>query len=211
MPITTPRRKPAPPPRWRRLRRVVLLASLICLIPASLSYLQALSGFHNVSFSIASVEWMRSHGGNGIVSEIEDWYYTLTAPSKGGPALRSLPRVGVAEGGEAPPPAYRPPTIKPLIHPALPGEGVWRPAGARAGARPPVLLTSFRSDPEYPQFVAGVAWIDTKRTRLDYVPGLAEPPNRSPIAAPPRSLRAGESRSSRPSTAVFRWKPRTRD
>jgi hypothetical protein len=41
-------------------------------------------------------------------------------------------------------------------------------------------LTTFRSDPEYPQFVAGVAWIDSSRTRLAYVPGLAEPP--APLA-----------------------------
>jgi hypothetical protein len=39
-----------------------------------------------------------------------------------------------------------------------------------------VLLTTFRSDPEYPQFVAGVAWLDHSRTELAYVPGLVEPP-----------------------------------
>ena len=44
------------------------------------------------------------------------------------------------------------------------------------GPKPPALLTTFRSDPEYPQFVAGVAWIDHSRTELEYMPGLAEPP-----------------------------------
>ena len=83
---------------------------------------------------------------------------------------------------------YRPPPIKPLIHPALKGEGVWHAASATAGPRPPVLLTTFRSDPEYPQFVAGVAWIDSSRTHLAYVPGLAEPPeidHRGPAEVPP--------------------------
>ncbi len=174
---------------WRRLRRVVLLTTAICLVPAGVSYVEEMTGPHNVGFGIVSVEWMRAHGGNGIVSQIENWYYTLTAPSKGGPGLRSLPQVGVAGGGEegeAQP--YRPPNIKPLIHPALPGEGVWRPAGAGAGPEPPVLLTTFRSDPEYPQFVAGVAWIDSRRTQLAYVPGLAEPPSishRGPAEVPP--------------------------
>ena len=78
--------------------------------------------------------------------------------------------------------------MKPLIHPALPGEGVWKKAAAHAGPRPPVLLTTFRSDPEYPKFVAGVAWIDSTRTRLAYVPGLAEPPpplsHRGPAEVP---------------------------
>ena len=174
---------------WRRLRRIVLLATAICLLPAAVSYVGGMSEPHGVRFGVASVEWMRAHGGNGVVSQIEDWYYTLTAPSKGGPPLRSLPRNGVLARAGAAPGAdpYRPPRIKPLIHPALPGEGVWRPAAADAGARPPVLVTTFRSDPEYPQFVAGVAWIDSGRTHLAYVPGLAEPPeiaHRGPAEVP---------------------------
>ena len=177
---------------WRRLRRVALLATTICLLPAAVSFITAINEPHNVGFGVASVEWMRAHGGNGVVSQIEDWYYTLTAPSKGGPPLKSLPSVGVASAGSpgelGTAAAYRPPPIKPLIHPALPGEGVWKPAGAQAGPRPPVLLTTFRSDPEYPQFIAGVAWIDSQRTHLAYVPGLDEPPSishRGPAEVPP--------------------------
>jgi len=176
------RRGAARIPPWRRLRRVALLATIICLVPAGLSYVRSIGGPHNISLGIASVEWMRAHGGNGVVSQIEDWYYTLTAPAKGGPPLKSLPQVGVAASGR-----YRPPPIKPLIHPALKGEGVWHAASAHAGPRPPVLLATFRSDPEYPQFVAGVAWIDSSRTHLDYVPGLAEPPkisHRGPAEVP---------------------------
>jgi hypothetical protein len=167
---------------WRRLRRVVLLATALCLVPAAISYVGDMAEPHDVRFGVASVEWMRAHGGNGIVSQIENWYYTLNAPSKGGPPLKSLPQNGVLAKAdpEAPSQPYRPSNIRPLIHPALPGEGVWRPAAAHAGARPPVLVTTFRSDPEYPQFVAGVAWIDSSRTRLAYVPGLAEPPEISP-------------------------------
>jgi hypothetical protein len=175
-------------PPWRRLRRIVLIATAICLAPAALSYLEEMSEPHNVGLDIASVEWMRAHGGNGVVSQIEDWYYTLTAPSKGGPPLRSLPQAGIAAGGGASARAYRPSPIKPLIHPALPGEGVWHPAAAHAGPRPPVLLATFRSDPEYPRFVAGVAWIDSSRTHLAYMPGLAEPPeisHRGPAEVPP--------------------------
>ena len=163
-----------------------MLAAAICLIPAGFSYVNAMTGRYNVSLGIESVEWLRNNGGNGLVSQVEDWYYTLTAPSKGGPPLRSLPQVGinVAGGsqrvphaqGHARPAVYRPPNIPPVIHPALPGEGVWRPAAANAGRRPPVLVTTFRNEPAYPQFVAGVAWIDSGRTRLSYMPGIQEPP-----------------------------------
>lgn len=172
---------------------MVLLAATICLVPAAVSWIHALTKPRNIGWNIATVEWVRQHGGNPLVSQVENWYYELNAPSKGGPALKSLPQVGVAdgsgsEGRELKHPIYRPPPIKPLIHPALPGEGVWHAASATAGARPPVLLATFRSDPEYPQFVAGVAWIDSGRTRLTYVPGLAEPPeleNRGPAEVPP--------------------------
>ena len=177
---------------WRRARRVVLLAAAICLVPVAVSYLDAVSKPRNIGLGVASVEWLRANGGNPIVSEAENVYYTLTAPAKGGPPLESLPRVGVAAG---PVPKahrvadpYRPPRIKPVFQPALKGEGVWRAAAAGAGAEPPVLLSTFRSDPEYPQFVAGVAWIDSKRTHLAYVPGLAEPPEipvRGPAEVPP--------------------------
>jgi hypothetical protein len=179
-----------PIPFWRRLRRIFLLAAIACLIPAGISYLGAMGQTHNVGLGVSTVEWLRQNGGNSLVSEIENEYYTLTAPSKGGPALHSLPQVGVAaaaEGGRGVT-AYRPPDVVPLIHPALPGEGVWKKAAANAGPRPPVLLTTFRSDPEYPQFVAGVAWIDSARTELAYLPGLAEPPpplaHRGPAQVP---------------------------
>jgi hypothetical protein len=170
---------------WRRIRRIVLLAAAISLIPAGFSYVEAMTDPYNVSLGIESVEWLRSNGGNGLVSQVEDWYYTLTAPSKGGPPLRALPKVGVATANapQNPPrhapharPPYRPPNIRPVIHPALPGEGVWHAAEANAGPEPPVLVTTFRPDPAYPQLVAGVAWIDHKNTELRYMPGLQEPP-----------------------------------
>ena len=55
--------------------------------------------------------------------------------------------------------------MAPLIHPALPGEGVWRATRPGLEANPPVLLTTLRNQPEYPRVVAGLAWIDTKRAR----------------------------------------------
>jgi hypothetical protein len=179
-------------PFWRRARRILLLAAIACLVPAGISYVGAMGEKHNVGLGVSSVEWLRQNGGNSLVSQIENWYYTLNAPEKGGPPLRSLPQVGLAAGGEEgqgqSAASYRPPNVKPLIHPALPGEGVWKKAAAGAGPRPPVLLTTFRSDPEYPQFVAGVAWIDSSRTQLAYVPGLAEPPpplaHRGPAEVP---------------------------
>jgi hypothetical protein len=161
---------------------VLVAAALIALIPVAASYLGALAGPSNSSFGIRSVEWLRDHGAAGIVAKVESVYYSLTAPAKGGPALRALPRTGLRTiaAGKAPAGSVavdRPQRIAPLTHPALPGEGAW--SGTLAGESrndPPLLVTTFRSDPaEYPRLVAGVAWINTSRTSTALIPGREEP------------------------------------
>ncbi len=191
----------------RRVRRIALIAAALALIPGAISYVQMLGEPSNSSLGIRTVEWLRSNGGAGLVSRIENLYYTLTAPSKGGPRLRALPHVGVA-GGLAGAPGrgrslasgqgaverpYAPPRIAPLTSPALSGEGVWHATRRGSAPYPPLLVTTFRSDPaEYPRLVAGVAWIDPRRTKIELYPGTLEPsvsiPARGPAEVPP-SLR----------------------
>jgi hypothetical protein len=141
---------------------------------------------------------LRDEGLRGLVNRVEAIYYSLNAPSTGGPSLVSLPAQSGALAAQ--PPVhhrhvhfYRPRAIAPILHPALPGEGVWHATFAHGGSRPPVLITSFRPDPNYPQLVAGVAWIDHTRTSLDLYPGISEPalsiPNRGPEEVP-HSLRS---------------------
>jgi hypothetical protein len=111
--------------------------------------------------SIRTVEWMRDNGARGLVNQVENMYYSLNAPTTGGPALR-----------------------------ALPSEGVWRPTFSRGGSRPPVVVTQFRPDALYPQNVAGVAWIDHTRTSVWHYPGQLEPSvamaSRGPMQIPPQ-------------------------
>ncbi len=179
-----PRRRVSGP---HRLRRIALVAALVALTPAAFSFLSTMSEPSNSSFSIRSVEWLRDHGAAGLVAQVESVYYSLTAPSKGGPTLHTLPGVGYTAGkgatgaqqaggtGNQAVAAYRPPRVAPLIHPALPGEGVWHATRPGLEAEPPVLLTTLRNQPEYPRVVAGLAWIDTKRTTLTLNPGRLEP------------------------------------
>jgi hypothetical protein len=155
-----------------------LVASIVALIPALFSYLGALTQRSNAPFGIRTVEWLRDHGAAGAVAEVESIYYTLTAPSKGGPALKSLPHVGVGSAGVAAALAnaeYRPPRVQPILQPALPGEGVWHATRPALTSEPPVLETTLRNQPEYPRVLAGVAWIDAKRTTIAYNPGRLEP------------------------------------
>ena len=174
-------------------------------MPALVSYVGALAGRSDSSIGIRTVEWLRDNGARGLVDRVENIYYSLTAPSKGGPPLKALPRQSGAVAVTAVQipqlryrlprlRRYRPPNIAPVIHPALPGEGVWHPTFAGGGSRPPVLITSFRPEPEYPQLVAGVAWIDHTRTSVMLYPGISEPavtmPSRGP-AEVPMSARSG--------------------
>jgi hypothetical protein len=175
-----------------RVRRTATVAALICLAPAVISYLGMLAKRSDSSVGIRTVEWLRDNGARGIVNDVENFYYSLSAPSKGGAPLRSLPR---QSGAVASRPLllprlhfYRPARIAPVIHPALPGEGVWHPASANSGAHPPVLITSFRPQADYPQLVAGVAWIDHTRANVMLYPGISEPavamPSRGPEEVP---------------------------
>jgi hypothetical protein len=179
-----PRRAPGATGVYRA-RRIALVTALVVLLPAAFSYVQAMSGRSNSSLGVRSVEWLRDHGAAGLVSQIESIYYSLTAPAKGGPTLHTLPHVGYggavarARGGSSilpnQPVAYRPPRVAPMLHPALPGEGVWHATRPSLKAEPPVLVTTLRNQPEYPRVVAGLAWIDAKRTTVTLNPGIQEP------------------------------------
>ncbi len=170
------RKRPEPhPERALRIRRIAVVATIVALIPAALSYVGTMAQPSDSSLGVRTVEWLRDHGAAGIVSSIESAYYSLTAPAKGGPTLHSLPSVGYSSKGRPVAVAYAPHRIAPLIHPALPGEGVWRGIRPNAGPEPPLLVTTLRNQPEYPRVLAGLAWIDTKRAVLTLNPGRVEP------------------------------------
>jgi len=133
------------------------------------------------------VEWIRQHNGNWVVDEIEHAWYSLHTPEKGGPQLKSLPTVGLAPEANPSPsrnePAAWPPHIKPVFPHPLPGEGIWKRTGSLVDGAPPVLFTTFRTELDYPQIVAYVAWLDHTRTALAWYPGRYEPPN-APLRGP---------------------------
>lgn len=142
----------------------------------------------SMSFGARSVEWVRAEVpfGNKIVDDIEHVYYSANAPKKGGRAPKRVPAVGlsVRRGGHA---RAGPPPIKTVFRHPLPGEGVWKPIGPPVDGGPPVLVTSFRPEAEYPELLAYVAWFDHTRTAIGYYPGRYEPPNaavRGPMMVP---------------------------
>lgn len=170
------------------MRRIVVLTCLLLSCVVCVSFADAMMRPSNVGFGVRAVEWLRDNGAAWLVSDIERFYYSLNVPSKGGPALKSLPSVGVA--GAAMRSTYRPAPVRPLIYPPLPGEGVWHGTGPLVRGSPPVLVTTFRPDPSYPRMVAGVAWIDASRAWLQLYAGRYEPPNSgTTLAEVPPQLR----------------------
>jgi hypothetical protein len=167
---------------------------VLVLSPALYSYTSTMLAPSSLPLGVRSVEWLRNHHANWLVDDVERVYYGWKAPKKGGPQLRSLPVVGIAPAvPRAPARAHVvvwPPRVKPVFARALPGEGAWASTSPPVDGRPPVLVTTFRTEVEYPRIVAFVAWFDHARTALAFYPGRYEPPN-APVRGP-MSVPSGE-------------------
>ncbi|HEY5113695.1 MAG TPA: hypothetical protein VIJ45_06250, partial [Coriobacteriia bacterium] len=173
--------------RRRRISLLVAVVLVVLLVAPAISFATYMSHPSSVPWKIRSVEWVRDNHGAWLVDFVERTYYTMTAPKKGGPGLTALPSVAADPSDSSTPqpspttsPAYRPPPITPAISPALPGEGVWRPAGRRIGGVYSLRVTVFRNEADYPRIVTYAAWIDHSLTQLALYPGRAEPPQGSP-------------------------------
>ena len=177
--------------RRRRRRGLFLLIAVPLLglaVWAVVSYAVFMVKPTSMSFTARSVEWVRQDVpfGNTIVDHVEHIYYTANAPKKGGRAPKRLPALGLTQRSARHVEAW-PPRIKPVFAHPLPGEGVWKPTGPSIEGRPPVLVTSFRPEAEYPELLAYVAWFDSSRTAIAYYPGRYEPPKtsvRGPMMVP---------------------------
>jgi hypothetical protein len=175
-----------------RLRWWIPLVALVFLSPAIYSWTRMAMLQSSLPLGVRTVEWLRMHHFNWLVDDAEHVYYSWKAPSKGGPQLATLPPVGLANThpGRRTHRAHAakwPPPITPVFARPLPGEGVWKPTGRPVAGGPPVLVTTFRTERDYPRIVAYVAWFDHKRTALAYYPGRYEPPSaslRGPMEVP---------------------------
>src|SRR5262249_61513830 len=105
----------------------------------------ALTAPGTAPLSARSVEWVRDHGGGGIVNRIEHWWYTNHPPPVGGRPEHGLPK-SAKPGADAvskhakpvdtpkptappaPPHLAAPGNLPPFTTP-LPGEGGWNPTG----------------------------------------------------------------------------------
>jgi hypothetical protein len=177
-----------PLPRRRPRRRWWILGFLLVVLsPAIYSWTRMAVEPSSLPLGVRTVEWLRMHHLNWLVDNAEHVYYSWQTPAKGGPQLKTLPRVGLHAKREAHVNTAWPPPIRPAFAQPLRGEGIWKPSGPPIAGGPPVLVTTFRTERDYPRIVAYVAWFDHRRTALAYYPGRYEPPSatlRGPIEVP---------------------------
>ena len=168
----------------RRARRMLMVAFLFALVAVGWSLGSALvRGSDPVS--VKFVEWVRGHGGGGIVNVIERTWYEHHQPGKGGIPKGGIPKVAPPIGSVPTPAAtivptpttvpYSPPPITPIASPALAGEGVWQPTGRLVHDHPAVYETFLRPDKVHTSLLAGVAWLDRRALRAVIYNGNNQP------------------------------------
>ena len=85
--------------RGRLVRALIVVPLVVVLLWATVSYSVWMLRPTSLSWSVNSVEWVRYNVpfgiGNWVADHVEQAYYSNQAPKKGGPQLKSLPKVGV--------------------------------------------------------------------------------------------------------------------
>ncbi len=167
----------------RRARRMLTLVVVAVVVMGGWSLGTALvRGSDPVS--VKFVEWVRGHGGGGIVNAIERTWYAHHQPAKGGTPKGGIPKVAAPIGPTTPATvaagtpttvAYTPPPVTPIARPTLAGEGVWQPTGQLVHGRPAVYETFLRPDPVHTSLLAGVAWLDRRALRAVIFNGNDQP------------------------------------
>jgi len=182
------RKRPPRSTRSRWIRRGVAIAVVVLLIPVAVSYVHAVQRPGSDTLSVKTVEWIRDHGGNGIVNTIERWWYTNNPPPVGGKPSAIKVQGTVSDTtskphSTAPPPTYPeiqriPPPTGRVPTPAAevePNEGVWQPTGRLVLGQPAVYTTYVRPDAVHTSYFTGIMWLDTKLLKANYVVGLEQP------------------------------------
>jgi hypothetical protein len=171
--------------RAKWVRRGVVLVVVLLLVPVVVSYVDYVNQPGSDTLSVRTVEYIRDHGGNGIVNTIERWWYTNNPPPTGGKpaAIKTQKTVVDTTGKSATPQTYPqiqrlpPPTAR-VATPATDvqeNEGVWQPTGRLVSGQPAVYTTYVRPDAAHTSYYTGIMWLDTKLLRANYVVGTEQP------------------------------------
>jgi hypothetical protein len=78
--------------RSKIIRRSVAIVLAVLLIPVLWSYAHYLTAPGTDPWTARSVEWIRDHGGGGIVNGVEHWWYSNHPPPVGGKPKHGIRR-----------------------------------------------------------------------------------------------------------------------
>ena len=186
-----------PTPVGRHPKTTIFVVVMILLSPLWASMGQAATNpALGPSPGSRLTEWVRDHGGGGIVTWAEDTWYTWHAPPKGGkPAAGAIPKPTASSSPSTLPvasgPAHlpAPAAIVPFVSTPTPGEGQWHAIGRTVDGVPTMYAAYLRPNAVYTSLVTGVAWMDTKLLSAQLYAGTSIPgtgqtfANMAPIAA----------------------------
>ncbi|MGH9300611.1 MAG: hypothetical protein ACRD0I_07450 [Acidimicrobiales bacterium] len=162
-------------------RHVLRWCAIIVLTPiltlASWSVVGTLSMPGHDPLSVRWVEWVRGHGGSGVVQLAEQFWYSHHQPSTHGRPAPGLIKPVAPKGLVAARSGHlaTPLPVTPPISPPIAGEGVWRPAGRTVNGLPAIYTTTLRPDPQHPSVVSALAWIDQTLVSAQLYAGASEP------------------------------------
>jgi phosphodiester glycosidase len=149
--------------RWIMLAVVIVVVAALALL--GWSYVHALTAPGTDSLGAKSVEWVRGHGGRGLVQWVEtEWYSHHPPPTGGVPDPSSLPKFVTEPAGSyhrstAGLPA--PTGLASIVPHPVAGEGHWVAVGRSVDGVPAVYATFLQPDAVHTKVVTGVAWMDT--------------------------------------------------
>ncbi|MDX6236988.1 MAG: hypothetical protein QOG10_1803 [Kribbellaceae bacterium] len=152
--------------------RIALVLCVLLVVP-TVSYVRALLYPGNAPFSVRSVEWVRDHGGGGIIDAIETWKYSRQAPPVTGTPkdVTAIPATSLKPGSSANLPTITLlPGVRPLAH-----EGSWTPVRQNAKGRALLWTSWFRPDSGHLPVTVGAALIPSGADTLHLMPGTREP------------------------------------
>jgi hypothetical protein len=154
----------------RRNLRWIALAVALLLAPVAWSYGRTLVAPGSENWSTRSVEWIKNHGGRGLVVTIENYWYSHHKPPVGGEPSGGIPNLGApaptttpsTQGSPAPLALGPPPDIRPIASPPLKNEGDWQPIGVKVDHVSTMYAAYVRPDDQHTSLLTTVVWMNSQ-------------------------------------------------
>ncbi|MEZ0065343.1 hypothetical protein ABIA32_001339 [Streptacidiphilus sp. MAP12-20] len=182
--------------RRRRLRWVALGTAVVLVGGTGYCIQDALAAPGAGGTQTKLARWGRCHGLSAVVDLVDNRHQHSAAPVScnavatafAHPAARPKPK---PKPTPTVPPIPLHASVRPLVSPALPGEGVFTPLTLVKG-QPAVQSATVRPDPWNTDFMVGIVWMKQHDLRFDLHPGVSEPGGNWNIPATvPLSQRTG--------------------